>query len=101
MVIGSNAAENHPISFKWVVKAMEKGGKLIHVDPRFTRTSAVADIYSTLRPGTDIAFINGIINYALRNERIQKEYVVEYTNGPYLINADFKFNDAPGLFSRL
>ncbi|MDY6969593.1 MAG: formate dehydrogenase-N subunit alpha, partial [Spirochaetota bacterium] len=97
MIIGSNAAENHPISFKYVTKAMENGGKLISVDPRFTRTSSLSHIFAPLRPGTDITFINGIINYALKNDMIQKEYVVEYTNASFLVNPDFEFND--GLFS--
>ncbi len=99
MVIGSNAAENHPISFKWVTEAMDKGAKLISVDPRFTRTSSLSDLYCPLRPGTDIAFINGIINYALQKGRIHKDYVVEYTNAGYIMNADFNFNEAAGLFS--
>jgi len=97
MIIGSNAAENHPVSFKYVQKARDKGGKLISVDPRFTRTSSLADMYAPLRPGTDIAFMNGIINYALQNDLIQKEYVVEYTNASLLIDPGFKFNN--GLFS--
>ncbi len=97
MIIGSNAAENHPISFKYVQKARDNGGKLISVDPRYTRTSSLADIYAPLRPGTDIAFMNGIINYALQNDFIQKDYVVEYTNASLLIDPKFKFND--GLFS--
>ena len=97
MIIGSNAAENHPVSFKYVQKARDKGGKLISVDPRFTRTSSLADVYAPIRPGTDIAFMNGIINYALKNDRIQKDYVVEYTNASLLINPQFNFSD--GLFS--
>ena len=97
MIIGSNAAENHPVSFKYVTKAMENGGKLISVDPRFTRTSSLSDIYAPLRPGTDIPFINGIINHALKNDRIQRDYVVEYTNAAFLVNPGFSFRD--GLFS--
>ena len=96
-IIGSNAAENHPISFKYVQKARDKGGKLISVDPRFTRTSSLSDIYAPIRPGTDIAFMGGIISYALQNDRIQKEYVVEYTNASYLVDPRFGFND--GLFT--
>jgi formate dehydrogenase major subunit len=61
LIQGSNAAENHPISFKWVMRAKEKGAKIIHVDPRFTRTSARADVYTALRSGTDIAFLGGMI----------------------------------------
>ena len=97
MIIGSNAADNHPISFKWVTEAMENGAKLIHVDPRFTSTSAKADIYAPLRPGTDIAFIGGLINYVLENELYNKEYIVEYTDAPFLVDENFAFND--GLFS--
>ena len=62
LIMGSNAAENHPISMRWVMKAKENGATVISVDPRFTRTSAVADIYAALRSGTDIAFIGGMIN---------------------------------------
>ena len=98
LVMGSNAAENHPISFRWVQKAKEeRGAKLIVVDPRFTKSAALADLYAPLRPGSDLAFLGGVVNYALENERIQKEYVVEYTNAAYLVSPDFKFND--GLFS--
>jgi formate dehydrogenase major subunit len=97
LIIGSNAAENHPISFRWVTKAMEKGAKLISADPRFTRTSSMADIYAPFRSGTDVAFIGGIINYCLQNELYNKEYVVEYTNAAFLIDPEFDFKD--GLFS--
>ncbi len=96
-IIGSNAAENHPVSFKYVQMARDKGGKLISVDPRFTKTSSLADLYAPIRPGTDIAFMGGIINYALQNDLIQKEYVVEYTNASLLVNPAYGFND--GLFS--
>jgi formate dehydrogenase major subunit len=97
MCIGSNPAENHPISFKYIDKAKDNGGKLLSVDPRFTRTSAKADMYAQLRPGTDIAFIGGMINYVLNNDLIHKEYVVNYTNAAFLISDDFEFNE--GLFS--
>jgi len=97
LIIGSNAAENHPISFKWVTRAKEKGATLISVDPRFTRTSSKADLYSQMRSGTDIAFIGGIINYCLENELYHNEYVVEYTNASFLIDPGFGFND--GVFS--
>ncbi len=97
LVMGSNAAENHPISFKWVTKAMEKGAKLISVDPRFTKTSSKADIYARLRSGTDIPFLGGMIKYILDNDLIDKFYVQNYTNASFLINKDFKFED--GLFS--
>ncbi len=97
LIMGSNAAENHPISFKYVNKAMENGAKLISVDPRFTRTSSKADIYAPLRSGTDIAFLGGMIKYILDNDLIHKEYVAQYTNGPFLVNENFKFED--GVFS--
>jgi len=91
LIIGSNAAENHPISFKWVMKAKEKGAKLISADPRFTRTSARADIYAPLRSGTDIAFIGAIINYALENDLIQRDYVVTHTNASFLVDPAYTF----------
>jgi formate dehydrogenase major subunit len=97
LAMGSNPASNHPISFKWVTKAMEKGAKLISVDPRFTNTSAKANIYAALRSGTDIAFLGGMIKYILDNNLIQKEYVVEYTNASFLIDGKFGFED--GLFT--
>jgi formate dehydrogenase major subunit len=97
MIMGSNAAENHPISFHWVQEAMDKGAKLISVDPRFTRTSSKADIYVPLRSGTDIAFLGGMIKYILDNELFHKEYVVAHTNAPFLIDPGFDFKD--GVFS--
>lgn len=95
--IGSNPAENHPISFKYIEKAIDKGAKLISIDPRFTRTSSKANLYAQLRPGTDIAFMGGLFNYLLSNDFIQREYVVHYTNAAFLVNENFAFND--GLFS--
>ncbi len=97
LIMGSNAAENHPISFKWVTKAQEKGATLIHVDPRFTRTSSKADIYAPLRSGTDIAFLGGMINYIMERKRWFPEYVVNYTNAANILSDKFKFED--GLFS--
>ena len=97
LIMGSNAAENHPISFKWVMKAVENGATLISVDPRFTRTSSKAHIFTRLRSGTDIAFLGGMIKYILDNNLYNREYVAEYTNGSFLINEDFSFDD--GLFS--
>ena len=79
LIMGSNAASNHPISFKYVTKAQEDGAKLISVDPRFTQTSSKADIYAALRSGTDIAFLGGMIKYLLDHELIQKKYVQHYT----------------------
>lgn len=98
LCIGLNTAENHPISMKWIQKARDtKGAKLITVDPRFTRTAAASDIYAPIRPGTNIAFINGLINYALSNRRYHREYVASFTNASYLVNPEYSFSD--GLFS--
>ena len=93
MIIGSNAAENHPISFRWVTKAMENGAKLISVDPRFTRTSAKADIYAPLRSGTDIAFINGVMDYIIEHNLYDKDYLVDHTNAGFLVDPKFSFKD--------
>lgn len=88
------------MAFRWVMKARERGAILIHVDPRFTRTSAVADIHVPIRPGSDIAFLGGIIRYILESERYFKEYVVNYTNAPAIISKEFKdAEDQDGLFS--
>lgn len=97
LIQGSNAAENHPISFKWVMKAKEHGATVIHVDPRFTRTSARSDMYAPIRPGTDVAFMGGMIKYILENNLYFEEYVKNYTNASFLVNARFAFKD--GLFS--
>jgi len=97
LAMGSNPAENHPISFKWVTKAIDNGATLISVDPRYTRTSAKAHIHAKLRSGTDIAFLGGMMKYILDNDLIQREYVAEYTNASILINDGFGFKD--GLFS--
>jgi len=90
LVMGANPASNHPISMKWVMRAREKGAKLIVVDPRFTQTAAKADLYAPMRSGTDIAFLGGMIKYILDNKLYFKDYVVNYTNAPFLVNADFK-----------
>jgi formate dehydrogenase major subunit len=97
LIMGSNAAENHPISFRWVMKAKDNGGTVIHVDPRFTRTSTKADIYAPLRSGTDIAFLGGMIKYIIENDKYFKDYVVNYTNATYILGEKFAFKD--GLFS--
>ena len=96
LAIGCNPAENHPISFKWIEEAIDNGGKLIAVDPRYTRTASKADIYAQIRPGTDIAFLGGLINYALQNNLIHTEYVREYTNAAFLVNDQYGFKD--GMF---
>jgi len=97
LIMGSNAAENHPVSFKWVTEAMKNGGKLISVDPRFTRTSSKADFYTPLRSGTDIAFLGGMIKHIIENNKYFKEYVAEYTNASFILNEKYWFKD--GLFS--
>ena len=102
MAIGGNVAETFPNAFKWVTRAREKGAKFIHVDPRFTRTSAKADIFARLRTGTDIAFVGGMIKYVLDDmeknpQNYNLEYVREYTNAAFLVNPDFGFKD--GLFT--
>jgi formate dehydrogenase major subunit len=97
LVEGSNVAENHPMAFKWIRKAQENGAKIIHVDPRFTRTSATADMYARIRPGTDAAFLNTMINYILAHKLYDEDYVTTHTNALYLGDAAFDFKD--GLFS--
>lgn len=96
---GSNNLENHPISSKWVQRALDKGATWIVVDPRFTRTAAHADIYCPIRSGTDIAFYGGLINYIIENGLEQRDYVVAFTNASFLINPDYDFDPATGLFS--
>jgi formate dehydrogenase major subunit len=97
LIMGSNAAENHPISMKWVTHAKENGATLISVDPRFTRTSSKADIYAPLRSGTDIAFLGGMMNYILANNKFHTEYAAHYTNASFIVGSEFDFKD--GLFS--
>jgi len=99
LIEGSNMAEAHPVGFRHPMIAKRKGAKLIHVDPRFTRTSALCDIYAPIRPGTDIAFLGGLINYVIQNERYFKDYVVHYTNAATLVSEDFEDAGADGLFS--
>ncbi len=97
LVMGSNAAENHPISFKWVMQAVKKGATLISVDPRFTRTSAKAHIYAPLRSGTDIAFLGGMMHYILENKKYFEPYLANYTNASFIVGPKYDFHD--GLFS--
>ncbi len=99
LIIGANPAEAHPMAMRHIGKALAKGAKMIVVDPRFTKTAAKADIYVPLRPGTDIAFLYGMIKYAIENDLYQHEYVLNYTNASYLISPDYNFAD--GLFSGL
>jgi formate dehydrogenase major subunit len=97
LVEGSNVAENHPMAFKWIRKAQEKGAKIIHVDPRFTRTSGAADMYARIRPGTDVALLNTMINYVIVHNLYDADYVTTHTNALYLGHAAFDFKD--GVFS--
>jgi formate dehydrogenase major subunit len=93
-------AECHPVGFQWVMEAKERGAKVIHVDPRFTRTSAMADLHVPIRAGTDIAFLGGIVNYILEHERWFPEYVNAYTNAATIINENFRdTEDLDGVFS--
>ena len=95
-------AECHPVGFQWVMEAKARGAKLIHVDPRFTRTSALADLHVPLRAGSDIVFLGGIINYVLANEKYFRDYVVNYTNAAALLTEDFAdTEDLDGVFSGL
>src|SRR3954447_25072333 len=98
--MGSNMAENHPIAFRFVMEAKQRGATVIHADPRFTRTSALADIYAPLRAGSDIAFLGGLINYILEHDLWFREYVLPYTNIATIIEDDFKdASELDGLFS--
>ncbi len=97
MAIGGNNAENHPISMKWVTEARKKGAKYIVIDPRFTRSAAVADLYGPLRSGTDLAFFGGLYKYIFDNKLYHEEYVKNYTTASWLVSPDFEFED--GLFS--
>src|SRR6476646_8595757 len=98
--MGSNMAEAHPVGFQWVVEAKEQGAKVFHVDPRFTRTSALASRHVAIRAGSDIAFLGGVVNYILENGREFREYVEKYTNAPVVISEDYRdTEDLAGLFS--
>jgi formate dehydrogenase major subunit len=105
MIMGSNMAECHPVAFRWVLQAKGKGAKIIHVDPRFTRTSAMASIYSPVRAGSDIVYLGALVSYVINSRRWNqepffKEYVVNYTNAATLINPDYKGpEELDGLFS--
>jgi len=96
-IMGSNAAEHHPVSFKWILRAKDNGAKIIHVDPKFSRTSARSDYHVPLRSGTDLAFLGGLMNYIIENEKYFKEYVTEYTNAAFIVEDKFTFQD--GMFS--
>jgi formate dehydrogenase major subunit len=99
LVMGGNPAENHPCGFKWAMEAKRnRNAKLISVDPRFTRTSATADLFCQIRAGADIAFLGGLIRYAIENNRIAKEYLVNYTNAAFIVKEGFKLPE-DGLYS--
>jgi formate dehydrogenase major subunit len=99
LIMGGNPAENHPCGFKWAVEAKRnRNAKIIVVDPRFTRTASQADLFLQIRAGADIAFLGGVINYALQNDRIAKEYLVNYTNAAFIIKEGFKLPE-DGLYS--
>jgi formate dehydrogenase major subunit len=98
LIMGGNAAEAHPCGFKWVTEAKAHNkAKLIVVDPRFTRSASVADYYAPIRPGTDITFLGGLINYLLTNDKIQHDYVVNYTDLSFIVKEEFAFTD--GIYS--
>jgi formate dehydrogenase major subunit len=107
VVMGSNMAENHPVAFRWPMKAKVNGATLIHVDPRFTRTSAMADLHVPIRAGSDIAFLGGLVNHVLNSERWNREpffrtFVVNYTNAATIVSDEFKdTDDLDGVFSGL
>ncbi len=105
MIMGSNMAECHPVAFRWPVQAKAKGAKIIHVDPRFTRTSAMADLHVAIRAGTDVAFLGGLINYVINSQRWNddpffREYLVNFTNAATIVHDDYKdTDDLEGVFS--
>ncbi|QEH31738.1 Formate dehydrogenase, nitrate-inducible, major subunit precursor [Aquisphaera giovannonii] len=100
LFMGSNMAEAHPVGFRWPMKAKEKGATLIHVDPRFSRTSALCDVFVGIRAGTDIAFLGGLIRHIIENGRWFKEYVLAYTNASTIIEEGYRdAEDLEGLFS--
>jgi formate dehydrogenase major subunit len=100
LIMGGNPAENHPCGFKWPVEAKrQRNAKMIVVDPRFTRTAAVADLFLQIRAGSDIAFLGGLIHYAIENNRIAREYVANYTNAVFVIEDGFKLPEDDGVFS--
>ncbi len=97
LIMGGNPAENHPCGFKWPIEAKrQRNAKMIVVDPRYTRTAATADLFLQIRAGSDIAFLGGVIHYALENGRINKEYVVNFTNAAFLVKDDFKLPEEDG-----
>src|SRR5271167_1068891 len=99
LIEGGNPAENHPCGFKWAIEAKRnRNAKMIVVDPRFTRTAAVSDHFCQIRAGADIAFLGGVIRYAIENNRIAHDYLVNYTNAAFIVKEGFKLPE-DGLFS--
>ncbi len=101
LVMGANPAENHPISFRWILEAHDRGAKVIHVDPRFSRTSARADLYAPIRPGTDVAFLGGLIRHLFETGSCHLEYLRDHTNATFLVDAGFGFDARAGVFEGL
>jgi formate dehydrogenase major subunit len=100
LIMGSSMAENHPVGFQWVIEARERGATVIHVDPRFTRTSAMADVWIPLRAGSDVALLGGLINYVLENGKDFRPYILHYTNASVILREDFRdTEDLAGIFS--
>jgi formate dehydrogenase major subunit len=100
LIMGSSMAEQHPVAFRFVMQARERGATIVHVDPRFTRTSAMADLWVPIRAGSDLVFLGALINYVLQNGREFRDYVAPYTNAATIIREDFKdTEDLGGLFS--
>src|SRR2546421_10045758 len=98
LINGANPAEAHPVGFQWFMRAkLDRGAKMVHADPRFTRTSAVADMYLRIRTGTDVAYFGGLINYVLQNNLYHQEYVQKYTKASFIVTEGYGFQD--GLFS--
>src|SRR5205085_3184505 len=99
LIMGGNPAENHPCGFKWPIEAkLKRNAKMIVVDPRFTRTAATADLFLQIRARSDIAFLGGLIRYALENGRIARDYILHYTNAGFVVDDGFKLAE-DGLFS--
>src|ERR1043166_4943403 len=99
LIMGGNPAENHPCGFKWPIEAkLHRNAKMIVVDPRLTRTAATADLFLQIRAGADLAFLGGVINYAIANGRIARDYLVHFTNAAFIVKEGFKLPD-DGLFS--
>src|ERR1700756_3064470 len=99
LIMGGNPAENHPCGFKWVVEAKRvRNAKIIVVDPRFQRTASQADVFCQIRAGSDIAFLSGLLNYAIQNNRYNKEYLVNWTNAALIVKKGFKLPE-DGVFS--